>query len=128
MQSHGYLLFIQSEGPQPLNLVRACREVRVWRWSSLDQPERVTLSAGERPTEKLHVFSCYAPTFAACQDLKETFYDDLQSAINELPSSERYVMVILMPVSALARPKMTNGREYRACLVWGKRMMLVETY
>lgn len=41
----------------------------------------------------IHVLSCYAPTFAATRDLKEAFYDDLQSAIDEIPSGEKYIIL-----------------------------------
>lgn len=52
-------------------LVLAGPDIAAWnaggqQWESWgSRIVRATLSAGEKPREKLHLFSCYAPTFAA---------------------------------------------------------------
>ena len=45
-----------------------------------------------RPTH-LHILSCYAPTFAASREEKDRFWDDLQLALDSIPSSEPYIML-----------------------------------
>ena len=57
---------------------------------------KATLAAGRKASDKVHVFSCYAPTFAAAREQKEAFYDDLQAAIDEVPPEERYVNFLLL--------------------------------
>ena len=54
---------------------------------------RVTLATGKRGSDRLHVLSCYAPTFGATRALKDDFFDDLQHALNEIPPEEPYVML-----------------------------------
>lgn len=54
---------------------------------------RVTLATGKRSSDRLHVLSCYAPTFAASRDVKEAFFDDLQHALDEIPAEEPYIML-----------------------------------
>ena len=54
---------------------------------------RVTLVSGKRRSEQMHIFSCYASTFAASREMKEAFYDDLQSAIDEIPAEDTYVIL-----------------------------------
>ena len=48
-----------------------------------------TLDCGER----LHVLSCYAPTFAAKTEDKNNFFDILQDAISSIPSNESYILL-----------------------------------
>ena len=43
--------------------------------------------------EDLHVFSCYAPTYAASREDKDSFFDTLQQAISAVPSEECLVML-----------------------------------
>ena len=45
-----------------------------------------------RPTH-LHILSCYAPTFAASREEKDRFWDDLQLALDSIPSSEPCIML-----------------------------------
>ena len=54
---------------------------------------QATLTSRKRRSEHIHVFSCYAPTFAATREKKEAFYDDLQSAIDEIPAEDTYVIL-----------------------------------
>ena len=54
----------------------------------------VSIKVGQQTSDWLHAFSCYAPTFAASREKKDKFYDDLQHALSEVPSSE--MCVILM--------------------------------
>ena len=63
-----------------------------WKaWSS--RLITVSLKTGRRKCDQLHVLSCYAPTFAACRSEKDAFFDDLQQAISEIPSTEPFVML-----------------------------------
>ena len=48
-----------------------------------------TLDCGRR----LHVFSCYAPTFAASREEKDSFFNSLQDAISLIPANEPYIML-----------------------------------
>ena len=43
--------------------------------------------------EFLHVFSCYAPTYVASREDKDSFFDTLQQAISAVPSEECFVML-----------------------------------
>ena len=45
-------------------------------WSS--RIVSVSIKLGKNENDWHHVFSCYAPTFAASREKKEKFYDDLQ--------------------------------------------------
>ena len=54
---------------------------------------KATLCSGKRPSEPLHVLSCYSPMFAACRETKEAFYDDLQSVLDEILAEETYVIL-----------------------------------
>ena len=54
---------------------------------------RVSLGvAGER-TRRLHVFSCYAPTFRATRAEKDKFFDQLQEALDTTPSDDSFVLL-----------------------------------
>ena len=54
---------------------------------------KVTLATGKKSSDRLHVLSCYAPTFAVSRDGKEASFDDLQNALDEIPPEESYVML-----------------------------------
>jgi len=54
---------------------------------------RAKLSTGKRFSGQLHVLSCYAPTYAASREAKEEFYDNLQSALDEIPAEDMYVIL-----------------------------------
>ena len=63
-----------------------------WKaWSS--RLVTVTLKVGKRRCDWLHVFSCYAPTYAASREDKEEFFDTLQQAVSGVPSQECYMML-----------------------------------
>ena len=54
-----------------------------WKaWSS--RMITATLVRGRRSSDRLHVISCYAPTFAASRAEKDNFFDDLQQALNKI--------------------------------------------
>jgi len=40
-----------------------------------------------------HVLSCYAPTFVACQEEKNKFFDPLQDALSSIPPGESFVLM-----------------------------------
>ena len=64
----------------------------VWKaWS----PRLVTatLQQGQTNSGRLHILSCYAPTFAASRVEKDQFLNDLQQALDSIPSRESYVML-----------------------------------
>ena len=63
-----------------------------WRtWGS--RLIRVTLAIGKGASDSLHVFSCYAPTYAASREAKDDFFDDLQRALDEVPPEESLVLL-----------------------------------
>ena len=63
-----------------------------WKaWSS--RLVTATLETGKGKSGRLHVLSCYAPTFAASREEKDKFFDLLQDALSAIPSGECYVML-----------------------------------
>ena len=52
-----------------------------------------TLEIGGGRSGRLHLLSCYAPTFAASREEKNSFFDLLQDALSSIPSEECYVML-----------------------------------
>ena len=64
---------------------------RQWKaWNS--RIVSVTLSVG-RNKERLHVISCYAPTFAASREMKDEFYACLQAVLLEIPQRDNFVLL-----------------------------------
>ena len=51
------------------------------------------LQVGEGMKTKLHVLSCYAPTRAASRQVKNTFYQKLESILAAIPTGEKYVIL-----------------------------------
>ena len=65
-----------------------------WKaWSSRLITARLRWKPSKRYTTHLHVLSCYAPTYAAKREEKDRFYDNLQLALNEIPSNEPYIIL-----------------------------------
>ena len=63
-----------------------------WKaWSSRLVSAKVQLSS--KQTGKLHVLSCYAPTRAASRIEKDEFYNLLHQALDEIPSSEMFIVL-----------------------------------
>ena len=54
---------------------------------------KATLGGGRRKTNHLHIFSCYAPTFATTRAEKDNFLDHVQQALDEIPSNKTYVIL-----------------------------------
>ena len=76
--------------------------LRAWRasgeqwkaWNSRLVTAKLQIGLRRRSgSTHLHVLSCYAPTFAAPREVKDTFYDELQQALNEIPSDEPYIIL-----------------------------------
>ena len=42
---------------------------------------------------RLHVLSCYGPTFVTSRKEKDTFFNTLQDAISLIPANEPYIML-----------------------------------
>ena len=53
----------------------------------------VTLGVAGEKTSRLHVFSCYAPTFGATRAEKDQFFDQLQRALDSIPSDDSFVLL-----------------------------------
>ena len=84
-----------------------------WRaWSS--RLVTVTLKVGSGRSDRLHVFSCYAPTYAASREEKNEFFDTLQHALSEVPSDECFV--VLGDFNALVGSRVGEGDQW-----WGVR-------
>ena len=65
-----------------------------WKaWSS--RLVTATLKVGDRSGDKLHVLSCYAPTFAASRAEKDSFFACLQDALLSFPSDECFVILLM---------------------------------
>jgi len=63
-----------------------------WKaWSS--RLVTATMETGKGKSGRLHILSCYAPTFAASREEKDKFFDLLQDALSAIPSGECYVML-----------------------------------
>ena len=43
--------------------------------------------------DRVHAISCYAPTFAASREEKESFYNVLQDALSTVPANEPYILL-----------------------------------
>ena len=91
-----------------------------WKaWSS--RLVTVTLLTGKRASDRIHILSCYAPTFSASRADKERFKNEVQLALNAIPPSEGYVVVrdfMLMLVSG--KVKEICGQVFAACMDWGR--------
>ena len=64
----------------------------VWKAWSL-RLVTATLQKGQTNSGRLHILSCYAPTFAASRVEEDQFLNDLQQALDSIPSRESYVML-----------------------------------
>ena len=54
----------------------------------------LSMPAGRRGMKTiLHVVSCYAPTRAASRQVKDTFFQDLESILAALPIGQKYVIL-----------------------------------
>ena len=63
-----------------------------WRaWSS--KLVTAALKVGSGRSDRLHVLSCYAPTYAASREEKNELVDTLQHALLEIPSDECFVVL-----------------------------------
>ena len=63
-------------------------------WKSLgSRIVSTSLRLGTHNNNQLHILSIYAPTYASSQELKDTFYNNLQQAISQIPSHETYVIL-----------------------------------
>ena len=63
-----------------------------WRsWGS--QIIKATLGRNTRKTNRIHIPSCYAPTFAASSADKDNFFSHLQEAMDEIPPNKTYVIL-----------------------------------
>ena len=63
-----------------------------WRaWNS--RLVTATLKVGSGRSDCLHVLSCYAPTYAACREEKNEFFDTFPHALSEIPSDECFVVL-----------------------------------
>lgn len=61
----------------------------MWKaWSSRLVTATLALGSGH-----LHIMSCYAPTYAASRSEKDEFFDNLQQALSDIPSRDKYVML-----------------------------------
>ena len=77
-------------------IVLAEEAVNAWRlggkrwkaWSS-----RLVSAVLKIEETNLHVLSCYTPTFAATREDKESFYNIIQVALNEVPNDDQYLMM-----------------------------------
>ena len=60
-----------------------------WKvWSS-----RLVTATLDASSGRLHILSCYAPTFAATREKKDRFFDKLQVVLSSFPSDECFVMM-----------------------------------
>ena len=48
---------------------------------------------GRTTSDRLHILSCYAPTFGASREEKDHFLNDLQQALDSIPTGESYVIL-----------------------------------
>ena len=79
-------------------IVLSGEAVRAWKhggsrwkaWSS--RPVSAILKVGNGSRDRLHIVSCYAPTFAASREDKNIFYATLQDALSTIPSDDCFVM------------------------------------
>ena len=63
-----------------------------WRaWGS--RIVKATLGGGNQNSTRIHILSCYAPTFGASRTEKDLFFDHLQEALDEVPPNETYIVL-----------------------------------
>ena len=75
--------------------------VKAWRaggeqwkaWSSRLVTATCTLQPRKTNSDRIHILSCYAPTFSASRSDKIKFLDDLQQTLDAVPPSECYVIM-----------------------------------
>jgi len=48
---------------------------------------------GSHSCDRLHVLSCYAPTYGSSREDKEQFFSSLQQVLCDIPSQECYVVL-----------------------------------
>ena len=64
----------------------------MWKaWSS--RLVTATLVNGPGVSDRTHVLSCYAPTFATSREVKIEFFDMLQQALSGIPSREPFLVL-----------------------------------
>ena len=70
----------------------------VWRaggeqWSAWgSRIVKVSLGSGKGSLSRIHILSCYAPTFAASRE-DELFFNNLQQALDEVPLTDPYIVL-----------------------------------
>ena len=65
-----------------------------WKsWGSRIVKASLGVKNKDTKTKRMHIISCYAPTFAASRAEKDAFFDQLQEALNEIPSDETYIVL-----------------------------------
>ena len=80
-----------------------------WRaWSS--RLVTATLHTGKHSSDRIHIISCYAPTFSASRADKKTFMNDLQQAMGAIPPSECYV--IMEDFNARVGSRLSEGDQW----------------
>ena len=80
-----------------------------WKaWSS--RCVSAVLQADKRPSSRVHLVSCYAPTRAARREDKDAFFQDLERIIASVPSGELYV--VLGDFNARIRSRESVGEEW----------------
>ena len=63
-----------------------------WKpWSS--RCVSAVLQVDKRPSSRVHLVSCYAPTRAGSREDKDAFFQDLECIIASVPSGEIYVLL-----------------------------------
>ena len=77
-------------------IVLSGEAVRAWkegggRWSL--RLVSATLKVGNGSRDRLHILSCYAPTFAASREDIQHFLCYLQDSLSAIPSDEGFVML-----------------------------------
>ena len=54
---------------------------------------KAVLLGSRSPYRQVHVISCYAPTFKSSRSEKDTFYNQLQLALNDTPPYDSYMIL-----------------------------------
>ena len=65
----------------------------LWKaWNSILMMVSLRVLCGQQ-VSMLHVFTCYAPNYAASREEKDSFFATLQEAISSLPQKDCFVLL-----------------------------------
>ena len=71
---------------------------------------KITLDTGQK-AGRLHILSCYAPTYGASREAKTNVFNHLQEAMNEIQSDEPYLILMLGDFNARVGSRHSSSED-----------------